>query len=85
VPAYAHVPLLCAADGRKLSKQNGAAAIDNDQPLANLRRVLSLLRQDAASAPAVDAEQLLRRAVDGWNPAALPQPPAQLVYAGPSN
>lgn len=26
-PRYGHLPLLCAADGRKLSKQNGAAAI----------------------------------------------------------
>ena len=36
-PHYLHTPVVMAADGQKLSKQNGAEAIDVSQPLAALR------------------------------------------------
>jgi len=35
-PSYLHVPVVAGADGDKLSKQNGATAIDASQPLAVL-------------------------------------------------
>jgi glutamyl-Q tRNA(Asp) synthetase len=35
-PQYLHTPLVLAADGHKLSKQNGAMALDLSQPLAAL-------------------------------------------------
>ena len=35
-PTYLHTPLLLAADGEKLSKQNGALPIDTSDPLAAL-------------------------------------------------
>lgn len=35
-PAYLHTPLVCGANGEKLSKQNGAAAVDLSDPLAAL-------------------------------------------------
>ena len=36
-PTYLHTPLVLAADGEKLSKQNGARALDAADPLGNLR------------------------------------------------
>ena len=44
-PRYMHTPLLLAANGEKLSKQNGAAALDLADPLRTLRdagRVLGI-------------------------------------------
>ena len=54
-PRYLHTPLVLAADGNKLSKQNGAAAIDTGSPeaaqaeLAAAARVLGLSGDDRAA------------------------------------
>jgi glutamyl-Q tRNA(Asp) synthetase len=42
-PRYLHTPLVLAADGHKLSKQNGAAAIDLSDPPARLREAAARL------------------------------------------
>lgn len=54
-PHYLHTPLVLAVDGSKLSKQNGAAAIDTSSPdaaqaeLAAAARVLGLYGDDRAA------------------------------------
>ncbi len=45
IPAYAHIPVACADNGQKLSKQNLAPALDLDNPQDTLWRALSWLRQ----------------------------------------
>lgn len=52
-PRYLHTPLVLAADGEKLSKQNGAAPLDLRLPLAALReagRVLGVRAEGTAVA-----------------------------------
>lgn len=53
-PSYLHVPLALAADGQKLSKQNGARPLDLSTPqtqLAQLNQAARLLGLQAQSGP----------------------------------
>jgi glutamyl-Q tRNA(Asp) synthetase len=57
-PRYLHTPLVLGANGEKLSKQNGARALDTSQPMSALNeaaRVLGLERQSGSVADALTA------------------------------
>ncbi|UTF59958.1 tRNA glutamyl-Q(34) synthetase GluQRS [Gilvimarinus sp. DA14] len=71
-PIYAHVPVACGADGRKLSKQNQAAALDNRNACANLWQALVFLRQNPPRELAhSDCASLLHWATQHWRLNAL--------------
>ena len=62
-PAYLHTPLVLAADGEKLSKQNGAQPLDTGNPLAALRGAASVLGLQAEGA---DVAAWLADATGRW-------------------
>ena len=64
-PQYLHTPLVLAADGQKLSKQNGAQPLDVSQPVQALQRAGHVLGL-AGIADAADAQAWLQQAVPLW-------------------
>ncbi|MDI4631868.1 tRNA glutamyl-Q(34) synthetase GluQRS [Pelomonas sp. V22] len=62
-PRYLHTPLVLGANGEKLSKQNGALALDLSDPLAALRQAGNTLGLQAESTSLPD---WLAKAVQAW-------------------
>ena len=54
-PRYLHTPLVLGADGEKLSKQNGAQALDLNDPLAALNAAAQVLGLDAMAGTVQEA------------------------------
>jgi glutamyl-Q tRNA(Asp) synthetase len=63
-PAYLHTPLVLGENGEKLSKQNGALALDVSDPLAALRPAAHALGLPPASGDGVP--EALRHWVSAW-------------------
>ncbi len=76
VPSYTHIPMLCYANGDKLSKQTHAPAVNNRRPLDNLLHVLTLLGQNPPANPNWQVQECLAWAIAHWQinrvPASLP-------------
>ncbi len=64
-PRYLHTPLVLGADGQKLSKQNGAAALDLSDPLARLREAAGVLGLQLHS------REPLAEAINQWRAATI--------------
>lgn len=71
-PEYVHLPVLCYADGTKLSKQTGAPALDNEKALQNLRAALHYLGQSIPETRSVS--ETLRVAISAWRIERVPNP-----------
>jgi glutamyl-Q tRNA(Asp) synthetase len=66
-PSYLHTPLVCGVNGEKLSKQNGAAALDLSDPLralGNAAQVLGLPPLDPSHKNSL--QQALGMWVNAW-------------------
>jgi glutamyl-Q tRNA(Asp) synthetase len=70
---YAHLPLALNAEGRKLSKQERAIAVEAGDPLPALRAALAFLGQAARSERTVAAT--LAAAVAAFDPKRIPASP----------
>lgn len=74
-PAYLHLPVLVDAGGAKLSKSESAAAVDADDPVPALRRMLGLLGLPADALQETSPRGLLRDAAETFDPQHLPRAP----------
>jgi glutamyl-Q tRNA(Asp) synthetase len=70
---YAHVPVLANAQGQKLSKQNLAPALDDEQPVRNLLFALRFLGHPMPPEQYRQPSTLLAWAVNHWQPGRVPK------------
>ncbi len=71
-PRYGHLPVALGADGRKLSKQNLAPALDEDRPLAQLLAAWAFLGQPPL-APPDSVTAFWAQALPAWDLARVPR------------
>lgn len=67
-PQYGHFPVVTTIDGSKLSKQNHATAISNEDPYLTTIAALKLLKQDLPTAQLANQTELIQWVIDHWQP-----------------
>lgn len=72
-PEYLHLPILNSSDGRKLSKQTGAQALDSSRALDNLLIAWEFLGQQPISG-CTSTTAFLKQALAQWQRERLPMP-----------
>ncbi len=72
-PQYGHLPLVMGADGHKLSKQTGAAALDVSDAGANLRAALAVLGQPSPAPSLNEPKAILASAGNHWDRKCIPK------------
>jgi glutamyl-Q tRNA(Asp) synthetase len=65
-PRYGHFPVITDASGNKLSKQNHAPALDDNDVDGNLRHALAFLRQEPPPESERSPAALLKFAAEHW-------------------
>ena len=65
-PAYLHTPLVRGADGLKLSKQNGARAVDTSDPVRALAQAARILGLAVEPTPGMTHTAFLHACVQAW-------------------
>jgi glutamyl-Q tRNA(Asp) synthetase len=71
-PRYLHTPLVLGANGEKLSKQNGAQAVDLSSPLHAVQAAGHALGLPAAGQGAASLPDLLAALVSDWRGSLVP-------------
>lgn len=71
-PHYLHLPLVLQDDGRKLSKQTGAVALDNSTPLNNLKTAWNALGQTPAPETLINCQDFLDYCAKHWSRDKIP-------------
>ncbi len=65
-PQYLHVPVVTNEHGEKLSKQNGATALDSDKPLEALSAAARHLELDLAGTTHTTLDGFYQAATAAW-------------------
>jgi len=78
-PAYAHLPLVLDAHGRKLSKSLASAPVDAGDPLPTLALVWSLLGQPPPEEAPANLSEFWQQAIASWSLTRVPRGPIPIA------